>query len=470
MTTLRQLSVQELLAGLRGGRTSTEDVAASVVQQLKASAHLNCFTNSDPDLIIAAARELDARGPSTRDLPLYGIPLVVKDNINTANYPTTGATPALHDHRTDENAAVVQRLVDAGAFVVGKTNMHELAFGITTNNACTGATRNPYDTNRIAGGSSGGSGAAVSAGIAPIGLGTDTGGSARIPAALCGTIGFRPTTGRYPNDGLMMLSSTRDTAGIFGRCVADVALVDRVITDSNESAPVNLSDLRIGIARDPLFENLDSEVAACIDSTIALLREHKVTIVERDAPEIVALDEQAGFPIVLYECIRELERYLALHAEISLEILIAAIASPDVSGAVAMAYHDAPIELAVYEHAVGEVRLALQDAYASYFRDADLDAMIYPTTILCATPLGMDEFVNHNGASVPTFQTFIRNTDPSSVAGVPSLSLPIGLGAHNHLPIGMCIDGPMGSDAKILAIAAAFERVIPSIPPPAMSN
>ena len=171
--------------------------------------------------------KLDRKIEQGEHLLLHGIPILVKDNINTVDFLTTGGTPALANHQPSADAGVITRLKNAGALIVGKTNMHELAFGITSNNAFTGAVHNPYDRKLITGGSSGGSAAAVSAHIVPVSLGSDTGGSNRIPASLCGVCGFRPTTGRYPGDGLINLSKTRDTVGIFAHSVSDIALARR---------------------------------------------------------------------------------------------------------------------------------------------------------------------------------------------------------------------------------------------------
>ena len=192
---------------------------------------LNAFIHLDPEQVRAAARAADAKG-SAAGGPLHGVPLALKDNLDTADMPTTGGTPGLKGHRPKRNADVVQKLFDAGAIAFGKANLHELAYGITNNNAGFGAARNPYDPTRIPGGSSGGVGTAVGARIVPGGIGSDTGGSVRVPAALCGIVGFRPTTGRWSQAGVVPISHTRDTPGPMTRSVADCALLDSVVTGS----------------------------------------------------------------------------------------------------------------------------------------------------------------------------------------------------------------------------------------------
>ena len=190
------------------------------------------------------------------------MPLALKDNLDTAEMPTTGGTPGLRGHRPKHNAPVVQKLLDAGAIAFGKTNLHELAYGITNNNAAFGAARNPYDRTRIPGASSGGVGVAVAARMAPGGIGSDTGGSVRIPAALCGIVGFRPTTGRWSQAGIVPISHTRDTAGPMTRSVADCALLDHVVTGSALPPAASLKGLRLGVPRAHFWDPLDREVGA----------------------------------------------------------------------------------------------------------------------------------------------------------------------------------------------------------------
>ena len=185
----------------------------------------------------------------------------MKDNLDTAELPTSGGTPGLAGNRPKRNAAIVDKLLGAGAIVLGKTNLHELAYGITNNNAAHGPARNPYAPDRIPGASSGGTGVAVAARIAPGGIGTDTGGSVRIPAALCGIVGLRPTTGRWSQAGVVPISHTRDTPGPMTRSVADCALLDGVVTGGPvEAAPVPLKGVRIGVPRKHFWENLDPEL------------------------------------------------------------------------------------------------------------------------------------------------------------------------------------------------------------------
>ncbi|WP_454851318.1 amidase family protein [Promicromonospora soli] len=187
-------------------------------------------------------------GRRERGGELAGIPFAVKDNIDVAGTPTTAGSPLLAHGAPSIDAGIVSMLREAGAELIGKTNMHELAFGITSNNAHFGPVRNPLDPARTAGGSSGGSAAAVALGIVPFSIGTDTGASVTVPASFCGVVGFRPSTGRYPGDGIVNLSWTRDTAGLHTRSVQDARIVDRAITRSalRESGG-RLGGVRIGV-------------------------------------------------------------------------------------------------------------------------------------------------------------------------------------------------------------------------------
>src|SRR5256885_1675163 len=201
---LTSLTIGEAAAAMQRAELTATAYADALLARAAACGALNAFIHHDPAQVRAAARAADVlRASGARLGPLHGIPLALKDNLDTAGIATTGGTPALRGHVPARNAPVVQRLVDAGAIVFGKTNLHELAYGITNNNAAFGAACNPYDRTRIPGASSGGTGAAVGARVVPGGIGSDTGGSVRIPAALCGIVGFRPSPGRWLQAGIV---------------------------------------------------------------------------------------------------------------------------------------------------------------------------------------------------------------------------------------------------------------------------
>ncbi|MBE7419488.1 MAG: indoleacetamide hydrolase [Ideonella sp.] len=461
------LTISDAAVALRHGDVSAADYAEALLAQAAAQAALNAFIHHDPAQVRAAARAADALRARGAPLgALHGVPLALKDNLDVAGTVTTAGTPALRAHRPAQHAPVVQRLLDAGAIVFGKAGLHELAYGITNHNAGFGAVRNPYDRTRIPGGSSGGTGAAVAARIVPGGIGTDTGGSVRIPAALCGIVGFRPSTGRWPQRGIVPISHTRDTAGPMARSVADCALLDRVVTGSAEAPAVALQGLRLGVPRAHFWEQIDAETATLMEAVLRTLQQHGAVLVPADVPDVARLDAEAGFAIALHETPRDLDAYLAAHdSPLRFADVVAQVASPDVSATLQGLLGDGAIPAAVYRHARDVLRPQLLAAYAECFRRQDVAALVLPTTPLPAAPIGDDDFVRLNGEPVPTFATFIRNCSPASVAGLPGISLPAAC-TRAGLPLGLELDAPRDADANLLAIARAAEAVLPPMSAP----
>lgn len=433
---------------------------------------LNAFTYLDPrfeasiEQSVSAAATDASSGPE--GLPLAGLRIAVKDNIEVAGMPCTLATPALRKYVAKRDAPAVSRLREAGAEIVGKTNMHELAYGITSNNPTFGPVRNVHDLSCFAGGSSGGTAAAIASGLTHIGLGTDTGGSSRIPAALCGIVGFRPTTGRYPMGGVALLSPTRDVIGPMGRSVRDVAALDAVLAGlpSANLDAIDLRDLRIGVPQEHFQENLHPDVSRALEHVAAALRDAGATLVSADIKHIAAANAAVSFPVVLYETKRALQAYL-LHTgtNVTLAQLYEEIASADVREIMDQVMSDAVPE-EVYRKALTISRPQLQTLYRDYFAALDIEVALLPTTPMPAQPIaGSDRFVTLNDAAVPTFATFIRNTDPASNAGIPGISLPAGFSAREGkestlLPVAIELDGPAGADRRLLAIAAAVETAL----------
>ncbi|MCA1431743.1 indoleacetamide hydrolase [Bradyrhizobium sp. BRP20] len=468
-----QLTLTEAAAGLAAGTFTSTALTREALARAKANAELNVFVTLDEAGALKAAAAFDAAGEKTK--PLGGVPIVIKDNIEVAGLPCSAGTPALKDYIPKADAPVVTKLRDAGAVIIGKTSMHELAFGISGYNTAfkTGAeygVRNAYDRTLIAGGSSSGTGAAIGARIVAGGLGTDTGGSVRVPAALNGCASLRPTVGRYPQDGIAPISHTRDTAGPMAATIADVALLDRVIAGGDALAPADLTQVRVGLARS-MLANLDADTEAAFQEAVAKMKVQGVTVVGIEMPQLAELDAQVSFPVALYEAYDDLVAYLRhTGTGLSIAALAEQIASADVKGTYdglviprKLPGPDGTLVDAkpIYDAAIEIARPALQALYAGSFADNRLDAIAFPTTPRVAIPS------NPESSSLENFGLFIQNTDPGSNAGIPGIQIPIALGASSRLPIGLELDGPAGSDPRLLAIGMALEAAFGRLPPPA---
>jgi indoleacetamide hydrolase len=472
---LWELTAVQAMEAIQRGDFTAEAYAHALLARAEQIKDLNTWIAMDSDRVLQGARATDAARAKGEKLgPLSGLPLVVKDNIDVLGFATTAGTKGLSANRPKRNAPVLAPLLESGALVMAKMNMHELAFGITSNNAAYGAVRNPYDRGMIAGGSSGGTAAAIAARMSPAGLGSDTGGSVRIPPALCGIAGFRPSVGngqkRYPDAGVVPISHTRDTVGPMARTVADLALLDSVITGEALASPATLGGVRLGVPRNYFWDALDEELAQVMETALLRLKDAGAMLIEANVEGIGEVDQKISFPIALYEVGPDLTAYLAAAGTgISFEQVVESIASKDVAGAFAAAK---TMQREAYETAMRTGRPHLQQLYADYFRGNGVEAIVFPTTPLPARPIetGGDteqDTVELNGKQVPTFPTYIRNTDPGSNAGIPGVSLPAGL-TRSGLPAGLELDGPVGSDRRLLSLAAGIEAALGPVPPPRM--
>lgn len=461
------LGVAQAAGRIARGEMSCVEYARALLEAIARTGDSNAWIHVDAEGLLKAAAVAD-RKQSARG-PLHGVPLAFKDNIDVAGMPTTAGSPALRGHVPQAGSAVAQRLLDAGALALGKTNLHEFALGITNDNAAFGAVRNPHAPDRIAGGSSGGAGAAVAAFAAPAAIGTDTGGSVRIPCAFNGCAALRPTVGRYPQSGITPISHTRDTAGPMAVSMRDVELLDRVISGDAPAQPADPRSVRLGVVA-PLYADLDDDTRASMDAALARLREAGVTLVDVEMPQLMELNGRVGFPLALFEAHDDVAGYLKHYStDVTLEQLAAQIASPDVKGT----YENLvlPRKLPgpdgttvdarpVYEAAMREARPALQKLYADTFAQHRLDGIVFPTVPAVAMPAGPES------SSVENFVRYIRNTDPGSNAGVPGITLPVALGATTRLPVGLEVDGPAGSDRRLVAIGMTLEKVFGRLTPP----
>ncbi|MBV8619011.1 MAG: indoleacetamide hydrolase [Curvibacter sp.] len=474
----RSWTATQALNAIHGRQITAQAYVQTLIERAEALSGLNALICLDKAGALAAAARVDARIQAGESLPpLAGLPLVVKDNINTRDLPTTGGTPALRDARPQDNAPSLQKLLDAGAIVLGKANLHELAFGITSTNFSpfAGPVCNPYDRERIPGGSSGGTAAAIAGRLAPAGLGTDTGGSSRIPAALCGIAGLRPSVGnggaqrRYHDEGAVVpISHTRDTIGPMARSVGDLALLDSVITGTPAVTASALSGLRLGVPAS-FWQGLDRSVAEVMERVRAQLRRAGVVLVDEDLSGVMALNDKISFPLALHEPREDIPAYLKASglSGITLAQVAAGVASPDVKGAFDGILADA--FGAAYPEAIGRHRPQLQALYADYLGRHRLDGILFPTTVLTAAPIdrvkGSGTVQVNGGAPQDEFATYLRNTDPGSNAGIPGLSLFAGMSAEG-LPVGLEIDGAVGSDRRLLAIGMALEDLLGLAPAP----
>ncbi|MGC4028025.1 MAG: indoleacetamide hydrolase [Steroidobacteraceae bacterium] len=456
------LSASQALRLLDGGDLTAWAYVQSLLERTRRCAELNSLIAVNASGALAAARRIDAlRKKGTRLPPLAGLPLVVKDNIDFAGMPTTGGTPALRDFRPAATAPALQRLLDAGAIVLGKANMHELALGVTSTNFApfTGAVRNPYDIARVAGGSSGGTAAAIAAGIAPAGLGTDTGGSVRIPASFCGLAGLRPSVGnggaqrRYEGRGVLPISHTRDVIGPMARMMEDVALLDSVMSGEPLIEPVAVAGARFGMAR-LFWEDADGAVAAVMERALVRLQSAGAVLVDVDLSGLGGLTAETAFVIAAHEAREDIASYLsgAPGNRVTLADVVREIASPDVRAIMDDVMRG---DLArEYEFAITQGRPRMQGIYARCFAEHALDALVFPT-VTVPPPV-----IDPVRGSVPGFfAAAIRNTDAGSTAGLPGITVPAGA-TPGGLPVGIALDGPVGSDRRLMGLGMSAEAIL----------
>ena len=465
---LHDLGLVQAANSIRQGGVTAEAYARALLDRCETAEWLNAFILLDRERVLEEARNAGRVRREGGSLgSLHGVPIAVKDSFDVAGLPTTAGTPALGGNVARRTAPLLQRLFDAGALMLGKTNMHELAFGITSSNAWAGHVRNPYDATVSAGGSSSGTAAAVAARLAPAGVGSDTSGSIRIPAAHCGIFGYRPSTGRYSGEGLFPLFHSRDAPGFMARSVGDIAVLDEVVSGDGRLSEIELRGLRIGLPGDYFFAGLDSRVAAVFEAELRRLRALGVILVEADPPDFAPAIAETTGAIKDWEMPRDVARYLAeVGMNISFEALTAAVASPHVKAELEGVLEGAraPDLEARYARAVTDVLPGLQADYLAFLQDNDLQAIAFPTSPLAPTPLGEDETVTVDGEEVSVWRS-LRNAVPASLLGAPALSLPAGL-TSDGLPVGLELDGAPDADRVLLSIGMAWERAWPGIAAP----
>jgi aspartyl-tRNA(Asn)/glutamyl-tRNA(Gln) amidotransferase subunit A len=387
--------------------------------------------------------------------PLHGIPIALKDLYETAGIRTTAGAKIHADHVPAEDCTVARRLREAGTILLGKLNTHEYAYGVTTNNPHFGATHNPWSLEHIPGGSSGGSGAAIAAGLATATMGTDTGGSIRMPASLCGVVGLKPTYGRVSKAGVFPLSYLFDHAGPLTRTVEDAALVLNAVAGYDPVDPTTVRipvedytaalaggvrGLRIGVPRPFFFAQLDDEVAAAVERALGQLRTLGAEM--RDV-EITGVDGgmAATFGLVLAEA-------QAIHAD-ALRTRPTDIGA-DVREILLNVTPDVPLLMGA---------LRARDALTLSMRVAleSVDLLVTPTTPVVAPRIGQ-ETVRYGGVEESILMAMIRCTAPFNASGLPALSLPCGF-TRAGLPIGLQLVGRPFDESTVLRAGHAYEQV-----------
>ena len=467
---LCNLSAVEAVAHMSKGALTSERYAQALLARCQSAHALNAFITLDPALVLEAARARDhERHAGAKPGPLFGLPIPVKDSVNTKDYPTTGGTPALRHFRPSQDAPVVAALRGAGALVLGKTNLHELSYGWTSNNLAFGPVRNPYDPSRIPGGSSGGTAAAIAARLAPLGIAEDTEGSIRVPAALCGISGFRPTTGRYSTRGCVPISPLFDQVGPHARSVADLALFDSVVANDwqrLQAAP--LKGLRLGVVRDYWFTDLDPEIERQTELALARLKEAGALIVETQLPGLASLIDLTTDAVQNHDVRIALPAYLKEYgAGVDFDTLVAQ-ASPDIQRVFRSDVLPGGANFVTepkYAAARDQYLPALRRLYQDYFARTGVAAMVFPTTLVPAPRIGEETTVDVGGRPLPFDTAVARNIAPGSTAGVPGLVLPVGL-THTGLPVSIEFDAPAGADRALLALGLSAERVLGTPPAP----
>jgi mandelamide amidase len=471
-----ELSAVQAVQRIRNGDMKAEDYVSQLIARNKLHQSLNAYTYTNYAQALEQARAVDVARSQGKPLgTLAGLPLVVKDNIDTMGFPSTAGTRGLKENNPTRNAPVVDKLYAQGALLLGKTNMHELALGGTSSNAAFGFVKNPHDTRRVPGGSSGGTAAAIAARLAPAGLGTDTAGSVRIPSSFCGLAGLRPTTAgghTYPVDGVVPLEFELDTIGPLARSVSDVALLDSVITGRPLPQPASLKGMRIGVPRAMYWEDLGPGVQSTLEQAMARLKEQGVVFVDVDLNGLEKRARDLFFAMNASGFGRDLATYLAKRgSHITLDQVKQQIASNDVKTRFESPA-PAPADT-VMAKLRSEALPAMTREYQAVFKQYGIQALAYPTEPIVAPLIleggdRVDAMIELNGRQVNEGVQLIRNTPGAGAMGFPGLNLPAGL-SPDGMPVGLELDGLGHTDSALLAIGMAMEKALGPLPAPQLS-
>ncbi len=472
---LHEFSLRELRRGLQERDFSSVELTTTLLKRISAlNPALNAFVTVTESKALAAAAAADARRAAGEDGPLLGIPMAHKDIFCTAGVRTTCASKMLEHFVAPYNATVVERLAAEGMVTLGKLNMDEFAMGSSNETSCFGPVRNPWHTDMVPGGSSGGSAAAVAAGLVPVATGTDTGGSIRQPAALCGITGIKPTYGRVSRYGMIAFASSLDQGGPMARNAEDCALMLNVMAahDPRDSTshPAAASDflrgldrplqgLRVGVPEEFFGAGLDPEVAATVQAGIAELARQGATVQSIRLPNnphavstyYVLAPAEASSNLARFDGVRythraanpadltdlyQQSRYEGFGAEVRRRILVGTYV-------LSAGYYDA------YYRKAQQVRSLIREDFRRAF--AEVDVIVGPTTPTPAFPLGAK-----NADPVAMYLADIY-TIAVNLAGIPALSLPCGFTAAG-LPIGMQLMGDYFADDLLLNVAHRYQQ------------
>ena len=466
-------TAQEIARSVQSGTTSAISELTTALRAIRErNDDLNVFLHVDEEGAIEAATRLDERvGRGENVGPLAGVPIALKDNMCQTGIPTTCSSRILEGWRPPYNATVVDRVLAAGAVPVGKTNLDEFAMGSSTENSAYGPTKNPLDPSRAPGGSSGGSAAAVAANMTPISLGSDTGGSIRQPAALCGLIGMKPTYGLVSRYGLIAFASSLDQIGPFARNVTDAAMLLEVIaghdpmdsTSLPEPSPSLVAHVndgvvgkRVALVRE-LLEGSDDDVVASVNQAVEVLRDAGATIVELSIPELklglsayyLIAPAEASSNLARYDGVRyglrvdaddvaamnEATRTAGFGAEVKRRIIVGTYA-------LSAGYYDA-----YYGQAL-KVRTQMIAAFHRAYQQADL-------LIGATSPSVAFKFGTKTNDPMAMYLNDVF-TIPTNLAGEAAVSVPFGTGEVG-LPVGVQLLGPGRSEAQLFAAARVLE-------------
>jgi indoleacetamide hydrolase len=468
---LAELGVAAAAAAIRNGDITAESYASDLLHHARKHADLNSFITIDESAVLAAAQDADTARAAGSHAPLLGIPLGVKDSYATRGLRTTIGVETLENFVPGADADVVDAVKDAGGIVFGKNNLVEMSFGLTGSNRRYGQVKNPYRRDRVPGGSSSGSGAAVAARIVPAAFGGDTVGSIRVPAALCGVVGFKPTTGRWPGGGIAPIAHTLDTAGVLARNVEDCALIDQIVTKETGPPPSDRSDLkgaRFAYAPRQYLELLDPETETHFTEALRRLRDAGAEVAEIDlGDDFSALADRMTWNIFFRETRDAVSEFLhgndfpvsfeEIYDELKPELkeVWSHLVLPTGQGFLARADYDATLSVD---------RPELQRRFGEVFTRNGFDALIFPTTP-CTAPLieHQSKFTVSGNEVSDLF--LAKNTVPASGAGLPGISIPLGL-AGNGLPIGIEFDSAPGHDRELLDLTRRAQAVFGPLPAP----